>query len=62
MNTDPDRFSNAIYLNTVKFFFICNNFNFFYRDFENKTTKIRKMNICERRIVYTSYIFAYLLL
>ena len=26
---------------------------FFYRDFENKTTKIRKMNICERRILYT---------
>ena len=24
--------------------------NFFYRDFENKTAKIRKMNICERGI------------
>ena len=36
--------------------------NFFYKDFENKTRKIRKINICERRVLYISYIFAYLLL
>ena len=40
-----------IYLNTAKFFFMYN--TFFYRDFENKTTKIRKINICKRRILHT---------
>ena len=49
--------SPAIYLNTMKFFLIYN--NFFYRDFQNKTWKIRKINICKRRILYISYILAY---
>ena len=35
---------------------------FFYRDFENKTRKVRKANICERRVPHISYAFAYLLL
>ena len=38
----------------MKFFLIYN--DFLYRDFENKTRKIRKINICELRALYFSYV------